>query len=291
MVAGPMATTSCNIEQSVVSQRGVLNRARGIASAVATAPRPVRYIVSRILRATGACQWMSIRQDRYRLHFFPTAFSATLWADMPGTSDDERFFRTFLRPGQVVVDVGANIGMHAIVAALQVGSEGRVFACEAHPATAGYLRRNIRLNGLEPVIQVIESAVGESRGAAVFSDERSDDQNHVMMARADGIRVTVETVDSVIPEQPVDLLKIDVEGFELMVLRGACDTLSRTQAIYFEAWERHFARYGYCFADLFDYLSLHGFTIMDPQTQKPIARTEPMARCVNLLALRREATS
>jgi FkbM family methyltransferase len=234
---------------------------------------------------------MSIRQDGYRLHFFPTAFSASLWADMPDTSDDERFLRTFLRPGQVVVDVGANIGTHAIVSALQVGPAGRVFACEAHPATAGYLRSNIRLNGLEPVIEVIESAAGEARSEAVFSDERSDDQNHVVMVRTEGIRVPVETLDSLIPKQPVDLLKIDVEGFELMVLRGSCDTLSRTRAIYFEAWDQHFARYAYCFADLFDFLLLHEFTIMNPQTQKPIARTERMARCVNLLALRREATS
>jgi hypothetical protein len=125
----------------------------------------------------------------------------------------------------------------------------------------------------------------------LFSDDRSDDQNHVVMARTEGIRVPVETLDSLIPRQPVDLLKIDVEGFELMVLHGSCDTLSRTRAIYFEAWDQHFTRYAYCFADLFDFLLLHGFTIMDPQTRKPIARTERMRLCVNLLALRQEVTS
>jgi hypothetical protein len=125
----------------------------------------------------------------------------------------------------------------------------------------------------------------------VFSDYRSDDQNHVTIASADGITVAVRTLDSLVPNRNVDLLKIDVEGFELMVLRGAREALARTRAIYFEAWDRHFARYGYSFADLHDFLTLHGFTIMDPHTRKPIERTERIVRCVNLLAQRREARS
>lgn len=284
-----MVTTS-NIERGGVAFRpGALDRALEIAAAVASARRPVRFVVSRLLRATGICRWMTIRQNGYRLHFFPTTFSATLWADMPAVSDDERFLRTFLRPGQVVVDVGANIGTHAIVAALRVGPTGRVYACEAHPATAAFLRRNIRLNGLEPIVEAIDSAIGETAGQAVFSDYRSDDQNHVTTACADGIAVSVRTLDSLVPNGNIDLLKIDVEGFELMVLRGARATLARVQAIYFEAWDRHFARYGYSFADLYDFLTLHGFTIMDPRTRKTIGRTERMSRCVNLLAERGEA--
>lgn len=283
-----MVTTS-SIERGGISCRsGALDRAREIAAAVITARRPVRFIVSRLLRATGICRWMIIRQTGYRLHFFPTAFSATLWADMPEVSDDERFLRTFLRPGDVVIDVGANVGTHAIVSALKVGQAGRVYACEAHPTTAVFLRQNIRLNRLDSIVEVIESAIGEREGEAVVSDYRSDDQNHVTTVCADGIAVTVRTLDNLVPNRNIDLLKIDVEGFELMVLRGARRMLARTQAIYFEAWDQHFARYGYGFGDLYDFLMLHGFTVVDPHTRSPIGRTERIARCVNLLAQRQE---
>jgi FkbM family methyltransferase len=262
------------------------SRIFGVANAIVTARHPYRFVFARVFRATGICRWMKIRRDGYQLKFFPSAFSASLWTDVSETPDDERFLRTFLRPGQVVVDVGANIGTHSIVSAMRVGTTGRVYAFEAHPTTVRFLRQNIRLNQLDSIIKVIDCALGEASGEAVFSDKRSDDQNCILPGSAPGISVRVRPLDSLLSEERIDLLKIDVEGFELMVLRGARRTLSRTGAIYFEAWDQHFARYGYSFGDLWEFLHSQGFKVVNPTTEKYIARSERIAECVNLLALK-----
>ena len=264
------------------------SRILGIANAIVTARHPYRFVASRIFRATGICRWMKIRRDGYQLKFFPSAFSASLWTDKSDVPDDERFLKGFLRPGQVVVDVGANIGTHSIVSAIQVGATGRVYAVEAHPVTARFLRENIRLNELDLIVKVMNVAVGETSGEAMFSDQRSDDQNCILPKSTGGISVRVAPLDSLIAAGPIDLIKIDVEGFELMVLRGALATLSRTRAIYFEAWDRHFTRYGYCFAELWDLLNSQGFKVVHPQTERSIPRSERIPECLNLLALRDE---
>lgn len=265
---------------------GVFERANGIVKSIQTSPHPFRFLVSRVLRLTGACRYLSIQRDEYKLRFFPSSYSATLWADSSGISDDERFLRDFLKPGDVVVDVGANIGTYAIASAIRVGAGGRVYAYEAHPKTVEFLRQNVELNDLNHVVSVIHCAAGAEAGEAFFSNQRSDDQNCILEGAACGIRVPVRTLDSLLSGQSVDLIKIDVEGFELMVLRGAQHVLAQTRAIYFEAWDRHFVRYGYTFAELWDFLAGTGFMVVNVHTHEPVERSAQIPECVNLLAVK-----
>jgi FkbM family methyltransferase len=248
--------------------------------------QPWKLLISRVLWRTGVCRLLIIQRNGYRLRFFPSAVSANLWFDAHDLTGDECFLASFLRPGQIVVDVGANVGTISIFSALQVGESGRVYALEAHPATARYLRANVRLNGLNPIVQVINCAVGDAVGELSFSDIRSDDQNCVANDSKAGIRVEVNTLDSLIQEKSIDLLKIDVEGYELMVLRGATDVLSRTRAVYFEAWDRHFNRYGYRFSAVWDFLYERGFRVADWRTGASVPRGQTISQCVNLLAIR-----
>jgi hypothetical protein len=114
--------------------------------ALRNSPRPVKLLLSRVLWRTRLCRLVGIQRNGYRLRFSPSAVSANLWAELLDTSGDEGFLQGFLRPGQTVGDVGANVGTHSLFAALQVGESGRVYALEAHPVTAKYLRDNICLN-------------------------------------------------------------------------------------------------------------------------------------------------
>jgi FkbM family methyltransferase len=215
----------------------------------------VRFIVSRFLWATRLSSLLTIQAAGYKLRFYPTAVSATLWCDPHSYQSDESVLHSVLRPGDVFVDVGANIGALSLAASTIVGAQGRVFAIEAHPRTIGYLRGNVKLNQAEN-ITVIHAAAGDREGAVRFTSRRSDEQNHVS---GSGVEVPLGTLDSLLPDVPIRLLKIDVEGFELFVLRGAAQSLPRTEFIYFESFEPHFRKFGYSTTDLLQLLADHRF--------------------------------
>jgi FkbM family methyltransferase len=198
-----------------------------------------------------------------------------LWCNPHFYKADEDVLRKFLRPGDVFVDVGANIGALSLTGSRIVGETGRVFSVEAHPQTVTYLRGNIELNNAKNVT-VIHAAAGDHKGTVNFSSGRSDDQNRVTET---GISVPLRTLDSLLPGISVRLLKIDVEGFELFALRGAARILQCTDIVYFESWEAHFRKYGYSTPDLLALLWRHGFEIAQPPDYRSL-------HCENLLAVR-----
>src|ERR1700682_445786 len=108
--------------------------------------RPFRFLVSRLLWQWRICHLFAIQRRGYRLRFNPTAMSASLWVDGEYSAQDENFFEALLKPGDLVVDVGANIGALTLCAAARVGASGEIFSIEAHPAIFGYLMRNLRFN-------------------------------------------------------------------------------------------------------------------------------------------------
>jgi FkbM family methyltransferase len=135
-----------------------------------------------------------------------------------------------------------------------------VLAFEPHPRIFGYLRDNVRRNGLRHV-ELCHAAVGSEPGVATISDQRVDDENQILV-QGDGLPVTVVTLDEAAAHLPgIALLKIDVEGYELAVLEGAAGSLARTACVYFELSERMAARYGYAPGRLLECLEASGFRL------------------------------
>lgn len=137
-----------------------------------------------------------------------------------------------LKPGDIFVDVGANIGYHTLTAAVAVGSQGRVFSFEPNPATYKKLLANIRLNHFQ---NIIASANGlgstsglhsfypgpvNNTGASSFCDFRKTPSS---------LEVMMQPLDAVITDEGIcpSLIKIDVEAFELDVLKGMPGLLAR----------------------------------------------------------------
>ena len=107
----------------------------------------------------------------------------------------------------------------------------------------------------------------------------SDDQNPVV---APGIDVPLSTLALLLPKVAIRLLEIDVEGFELFVLRGAQSVLERTLMMYFESWEEHFRKYGYGTSDVLSLLRDHGFEIGVPENYRS-DRNENLLRAHKLV--------
>lgn len=137
-----------------------------------------------------------------------------------------------LRPGGVFIDVGANIGTFTIPAAKHVGPSGRVIAIEPSPDVFKILEKNVALNSTGNV-QLICAAAGASDDDANFYPAPVDHfgmGSRAPQFNAAPITVRSVTLDSIVKElnlTSVDALKIDVEGFELDVLKGAIELLSR----------------------------------------------------------------
>jgi FkbM family methyltransferase len=141
-------------------------------------------------------------------------------------------FKQALKPGGVALDVGANAGGYALLFGQWVGKDGKVFAFEPAPETFSGLRRHIELNALEQVVTPVQAAVSEVSATAEFRAVGSHGMNRLLTA-ADGagqasiVKVPTITLDQFCARENIlpDLIKIDVEGFELAVLRGAREVI------------------------------------------------------------------
>jgi FkbM family methyltransferase len=147
-----------------------------------------------------------------------------------------------VKPGSLVFDVGANIGLSALELARAAGAKGRVIACEPHPDTATRLRGNLADNGVTTVA-VMKTAVGAQSGRITFHESAQPTLSSATVVPPDLVRsfeVPVTTLDALWREAGsplVSALKIDVEGGELAVLQGAGGLLAECHpAILLEAW-------------------------------------------------------
>src|SRR5882724_12110661 len=108
--------------------------------------RPFRFVLARLLTKTGLCRLFTIQQRGYHLRFTPSNLAEQLWVKPWSREDALEFFRVYLRPGDKVIDVGANIGDTVLTASISVGSAGCVWAIEPHPQTFRFLKANLALN-------------------------------------------------------------------------------------------------------------------------------------------------
>lgn len=220
-------------------------------------PRPLRLIAARLLEWSGCSHLLTLQLDGYRLRLYRSNATLNLWINPQSRHHGLELFRDYCAAGDLVADVGANVGEVSIVMSQQVAASGQVFAFEPSARIYRYLQGNLALNGCANVTPR-NMALGETPGTVMISDDRRDDMNHIVTAG--GTPVTCSTLDAELPgDRRLALLKIDVEGAELSVLRGAAGALRRTDCVNCEMWESHFRRYGHGMGEVIDFLAGHGF--------------------------------
>lgn len=204
----------------------------------------------------------------------------------------ERVMARHLGPGMTAIDVGANVGYHALRMARQVGPSGRVVAIEPAPGAVARLRRNLSLNDLAHAAIVV-AALGDHD---VESVELQLQSSYPLSGRGGPERVLtrVARLDSLVLERQlerVDFIKIDVDGQEAQVLRGARGTLRRFRPpVLFELTPTAVEAGGESIEELFGALLDLGYTISDEggsPWQDPVQQARRLRRGAgcNLLAL------
>lgn len=133
----------------------------------------------------------------------------------------QRIFERAVKPGDVVYDIGANVGPYTLLASSLVGAAGRVVAIEPFPANLDYLKRHLALNHVSNV-QIVEGAAYENDGKVRLSEGTCGSTVHL---ETDGhLQVDAFALDSLIYDKGYPapgVIKMNVEGAEYAVLKGA----------------------------------------------------------------------
>lgn len=159
--------------------------------------------------------------------------------------DKQREICRRVKPNTVFYDVGANVGFYSLLASVLVG-QGRVFAFEPLPMNINYLKIHLALNKVRNV-DVLGVAVSDRVGESFFLQEETRSMGHLQ--NEGELRVQITTLDSLIQANkidPPDYIKMDIEGEELLALRGASETFQRYHPVLFLATHGREVYYGCC---------------------------------------------
>jgi FkbM family methyltransferase len=187
-------------------------------------------------------------------------------------ADSWAIIKEHLPVGGTFVDLGAHIGYYSLKAARAVGPKGQVIAIEPNPETVRQLRDNIQASGAK-VIAVEPVACSDSEAELeLFAAPRAN-TGQTSLSRANAqqsgavhavYRVRARPLDAIIQEagvSRVDVVKIDVEGAELLVLKGAKQTLARYSPVLFvEVMDNQLQAMGTSAAELKEFLRSQGYT-------------------------------
>lgn len=255
--------------------------------------------------------------EREDLHYITTANSYLFLGSPPEarlTFDGNDYeteisflIRKLVHPGDTVLDIGANVGLHTVFLSSLTGKEGRVIAFEPVSEMAEKLSANCAFNRAENVT-LIESALGEDAGEAKIQANLGDpgmEGTNSMIAsvhvlnrpdRYEERTISVKRLDDIAAELKIsdrlDFIKIDTEGFEPMVIRGGLETIRKTRPVLLvEAHSNRLKEVGLTFnwyPETFpDYhiFIVHAITPANPYLHMQPLGDEPPEIAVNLLLL------
>lgn len=223
-------------------------------------PTIARRILARLPRA-----WQHALRARHYTRFLRHATVAS--------EPDLALIPTFVRAGDTVIDLGANIGLYTKILADTVGPAGRVVSLEPVPETFDYLRRSVDRLGLGQV-RLVNAAVSSQPGEVRMAMGATHYEAHVA---TDGeAAVAAVTLDSIPEAAAASFIKCDVEGHELACLDGAAQTLAARRAVWLVEVSGHAERVGTSAAAVFQRFSEHGYApwVLDHGTLRPKRRGE-----------------
>jgi len=182
--------------------------------------------------------------------------------------DTLELYQNNINKGATIIDIGANVGLFSLLGSELIGPNGKVLAIEPSKQVFDCFNKNIELNNLKNIIAV-NVALGEEEGFISMSypnkkdKEKNDAYGFIDTSKVGDVKCVV--LDQFIKKHDIakiDVIKIDVEGAELLCLKGAKEILKRDKpVIIFEAFEPYCKRFGYQLYDLLAFLKNYGYSL------------------------------
>jgi FkbM family methyltransferase len=200
------------------------------------------------------------------------------------------FFSKCLKPGDVVIDIGANIGIYSLVASKIVGESGKVLAVEAVPKNQEILCKNIKLNSAHNV-EVINAAASDKADQTlkIYIQKGSMGTHSAVKSGNDFIVVNTVSLDSVTKSlNKVDVVKIDVEGYEAYVFKGGMNVIQKYKPTIFVEYDQKLAEQAEIRVEEFLYrlkeLYKYSYVVDEKKVQLTnLDKTESLPRNSNLI--------
>lgn len=184
----------------------------------------LRPLYTNLLRLGGSIKAVQLPHGTLRWH----VDQLTSQQHLLGTYEPylQQAMRDWVRPGDVVYDIGSHAGFHALSAALLVGPRGNVVAFEPYPENYRSLERQLAAN---PNLPVLALRIAASDREAVVVMERPAASAQSFISTAGDVSVRARPIDAMVADRtvpPPALIKVDVEGHEAAVLHGARSTIA-----------------------------------------------------------------
>lgn len=171
-----------------------------------------------------------------------------------------------IEPGDVVIDIGANVGWYSLLLARLAPDDAKIFAFEPDPLNFELLEHNIRLNKTTKITAIQKALAAEDGIQTLYQHDSNNLGRHSLLHLQDGNAVDVKatSLDKFWNENDLGsrvprFIKIDIEGYELVALRGGGEVLRRCPALLCEYSPDYMRQGGLDPADLIDLLVGHGF--------------------------------
>ena len=187
---------------------------------------------------------------------------------------ETKFFYTACHDGMTFLDVGANIGYYTALAARIVGPNGNVIALEPDPESYQYLEQTIKANAVGNVraFQIAASDSPATLPLFISKDNRGDNRLYAPAEKRPQIEVEARPIDELLSENninTVDLIKIDVQGYEPKVIAGLEKTINQSPnlTILMEFWPKGIAEAGGDAKKFLDDLRKLGLTLFELKSE------------------------
>jgi|GEM_PF-2158409 len=188
------------------------------------------YVITKILNKDDKPAIFTIHKNKMLLSLDDPGISRELMLRRTREPISTKTIKGILKKGDVVLDIGANIGYYALIEARLVGESGKVYACEPVPQSFDTLKKNVELNRFNN-IELFNTAIGDINGELnMYLSAKSniasmlENKSH----NTGSIKVRAMTGDDFLKNKKTpNILRMDVEGYEFQIIKGMAQTLKK----------------------------------------------------------------